>query len=162
MREAQVWMWWTLGSSKVRRTHADDINGDEKPELLLGVGHMRLHCLDNRGEEPWRFRTDHGICTTITTSDGFGEGQRRVLAGNGLTSSNGTCWVLDEEGNVLQKYYMDPGARVCRPSPWAIRTATVRTPSCGGTTGVMPGLARACAARPSRCGPAISLAPSAH
>ncbi len=105
LREEQIWMWWTLDSSKVRRIHADDIDGDGRPELLLGVGNMRLHCLDNTGQELWRFRTDHGICTTITTSDVFGEGKRRVLAGNGLTSSSGTCWVLDEEGNVLQRYY---------------------------------------------------------
>jgi len=107
LHEEQIWMWWTLGTSKVRKIHADDLNGDGKPELLLGVGNMRLHCLDSAGNELWRFRTDHGICTTIITADLFGEGKRRVLAGNGLTSSNGVCWVLDEHGEVLRRYFND-------------------------------------------------------
>jgi outer membrane protein assembly factor BamB len=101
----QPWDWWTLGSAKVRRLYADDINGDGRPEVLAGVGNMRLHCYDVTGKELWRYRTDHGICTTITSADVFGEGKRRVLAGNGLTSSNGTCWVLDEQGKVLQSYF---------------------------------------------------------
>ncbi len=105
LKEEQIWLWWTLGTSKVRKIHAGDITGDGVPELLLGVGNMRLHCLDAKGDELWRFRTDHGICTTITTADVFGEGKNRVVAGNGLTSSVGTCWVLDETGKQLQRYY---------------------------------------------------------
>ncbi|HCU36442.1 MAG TPA: hypothetical protein DGT21_13630 [Armatimonadetes bacterium] len=105
LKEEQIWLWWTLGTSKVRKIHAGDITGDGVPELLLGVGNMRLHCLDAKGNEQWRFRTDHGICTTITTADVFSEGKSRVVAGNGLTSSAGTCWVLDETGKQLQRYY---------------------------------------------------------
>jgi hypothetical protein len=101
----QTWGWWTLGTSKVRRIYADDITGDGTPELLLGVGNMRLHCLDASGEELWRFRTDHGICTTITTADFFGDGRNLVLAGNGLTSSAGTLWLLDAAGEVVKRYH---------------------------------------------------------
>ena len=105
LRDEQPWMWWTLNSSKVRRIHAADISGDGRPEILLGVGNMRLHCLDASGDELWRYRTDHGICTTIATADVFADGKVRVLAGNGLTSSSGNCWVLDENGKVLQTWY---------------------------------------------------------
>jgi len=105
LKEEQIWLWWTLGTSKVRKIHTGDITGDDVPELLLGVGNMRLHCLDAKGSEQWRLRTDHGICTTITTADVFSEGKNRVVAGNGLTSSAGTCWVLDETGKQLQRYY---------------------------------------------------------
>jgi outer membrane protein assembly factor BamB len=105
LADEQPWSWWTLGSAKIRRLYTDDLNGDGRPEILAGVGNMRLHCFDAAGKELWRYRTDHGICTTITSADVFGEGKRRVLAGNGLTSSNGSCWVLDEQGKVLQTYY---------------------------------------------------------
>lgn len=105
LADEQPWGWWTLGSAKVRRLYADDLNGDGKPELLAGVGNMRLHCYDTAGKELWRYRTDHGICTTITSADPFGEGKRRVLAGNGLTSDNGSCWVFDERGRVMQTYF---------------------------------------------------------
>lgn len=101
----QTWGWWTLGTSKVRRIYADDITGDGRPELLLGVGNMRLHCLDASGEELWRFRTDHGICTTITTADFFGDGRNLVLAGNGLTSSTGTLWIFNKTGEVVKRYH---------------------------------------------------------
>ena len=107
LREEQIWMWWTLGTSKVRKICADDINGDGKPEILVGAGNMRLQCLDREGNHLWRFRTDHGICTTIVTADLFGDGKRHVLTGNGLTSSNGICWVLDESGKLLRKYFND-------------------------------------------------------
>jgi hypothetical protein len=105
LRKEQPWLWWTLNSAKVRKIHAGDITGDGTPEILVGAGNMRLQCLDSAGNTLWRFRTDHGICTTITTADVFGEGRPRVLAGNGLTSSNGACWVLDENGSKLQTYY---------------------------------------------------------
>lgn len=105
LRDQQPWMWWTLGSSKVRAIHPADITGDGRPELLVGAGNMRLQCLNADGENLWRFRTDHGICTTIDTADVFGDGRNLVLAGNGLTSSNGTCWVLDESGERLTRYY---------------------------------------------------------
>lgn len=128
LREEQIWMWWTLGSSKVRRIHADDLNGDGRPEVLLGVGNMRLHCLDAAGRELWRFRTDHGICTTLTSADVFGEGKQRVLAGNGLTSDQGACWVLDERGKLLQSYFNGgwctalPAIAVGGPGPDGRRT----------------------------------------
>lgn len=105
LRDEQPWGWWTLGSSKVRAIHAADITGDGRPELLVGAGNMRLQCYDTRGELLWRFRTDHGICTTITTADVYGDGRNLVLAGNGLTSDQGTCWVLDENGKMLTRYF---------------------------------------------------------
>lgn len=107
LRDQQPWLWWTLDSAKVRAIHADDVNGDGRPEVLLGVGNMRFHCLDAQGKELWRFRTDHGIPTTIVTADVFPDGKRRILVGNGLTSSNGACWVLDGSGKQLQKYFND-------------------------------------------------------
>lgn len=111
--DEQPWMYWTLRSAKIRKVHADDINGDGKPELLLGVGNMRLHCLDAGGEELWRFRTDHGTCDTITTADLYGDGRRLVIAANGLTSSSGTVWVFDGVGTLLQSY---------RHAPWGSST----------------------------------------
>ncbi len=99
-----IWPYWTLGSSKVRRIYADDITGDGIPEVLMGVGNMHLHCYDAAGEELWRYRTDHGICTTITTADFFGDGRNLVLAGNGLTSSAETLWILDAAGEVVKRY----------------------------------------------------------
>lgn len=104
-RKQQPWMWWTLGSSKVRKIHAADIDGDGRPEILVGAGNMRLQCLDNTGKELWRFRTDHGICDTITTADLYGEGTLRVIAGNGLTSDQGICRIFDEKGTQLQTYW---------------------------------------------------------
>ncbi len=105
LADRQPWLWWTLGSSKVRAIHAADITGDGRPELLVGAGNMRLQCYDAAGELMWRFRTDHGICTTITTADLYGDGRNVVLAGNGLTSDQGTCWVLDQAGELLQRFY---------------------------------------------------------
>ncbi|MGD9495807.1 MAG: hypothetical protein AB7Y46_05825 [Armatimonadota bacterium] len=105
LADQQPWLWWTLGSAKVRAIHAADITGDGRAELLVGAGNMRLQCYDAAGELMWRFRTDHGICTTITTADLFGDGRRLVLAGNGLTSDNGTCWVLDAAGQMIARYY---------------------------------------------------------
>lgn len=105
LRDQQPWMWWTLGSSKVRAIHAADLTGDGRPELLVGAGNMRLQCYDAHGELLWRFRTDHGICTTITTADLYGDGRTLVLAGNGLTSDNGATWVLDETGKMLTRFY---------------------------------------------------------
>jgi len=100
-------MWWTLGTSKVRRIHCDDIDGDGAPEILVGAGNMRLNVLNCRGESLWRFRSDHGIPTTIITADIFGEGRRRIVYGNGLLSSNGNCRVLSQGGRVLKTLYND-------------------------------------------------------
>ncbi len=105
LADEQPWLWWTLGSAKVRAIHAADITGDGRPELLVGAGNMRLQCYDAAGELMWRFRTDHGICTTITTADLYGDGRNLVLAGNGLTSDQGTCWVLDQAGKLVQRFY---------------------------------------------------------
>ncbi len=136
LADEQPWLYWTLRSAKVRKVHADDINGDGKPELLLGVGNMRLHCLNSGGEELWRFRTDHGTCDTVITADLYGDGRRLVIAANGLTSSSGTVWVLDADGKVLQSY---------RHAPWGSSTPALavvdlagngtNTLLCGNTQG---------------------------
>ena len=105
LADQQPWSWWTLGSAKVRAIHAADITGDGVPELLVGAGNMRLQCYDAAGELMWRFRTDHGICTTITAADLYGDGRKLVLAGNGLTSDQGTCWVLDQAGELVHRFY---------------------------------------------------------
>lgn len=104
-REVNLWLWWTLDTAKVRRISSGDLNGDGKPELLLGCGNMHLECLDNTGRELWHFRTDHGISTTITTADVFSDGHQRAVAGNGLTSDSGDCRVFDETGKVLGRYF---------------------------------------------------------
>lgn len=103
--EVNLWLWWTLDTAKVRRIASGDINGDSRPELLLGCGNMHLECLDSTGQELWHYRTDHGICTTITTADVFSDGHQRVVAGNGLTSDTGDCRVFDESGKLLQRYF---------------------------------------------------------
>ncbi len=105
LRDQQPWGWWTLGSSKVRAIHATDISGDERPELIVGAGNMRVQAYDAAGDLLWRYRTDHGIPTTLTSADVFADGRNLLLVGNGLTSSNGACWVLDEQGTMLQRYY---------------------------------------------------------
>ncbi len=105
LRDEQPWSWWTLGSSKVRAIHATNIVGDARPELIVGAGNMRLQAYDASGELLWRYRTDHGIPTTITNADLYGDGRNLVLAGNGLTSSSGMTWVLDETGEMLHRYY---------------------------------------------------------
>ncbi|MEW6356962.1 MAG: hypothetical protein AB1696_11580 [Planctomycetota bacterium] len=107
LREEQHWMWWTLGSSKVRKILCDDITGDGVPEVIVGAGNMRLNVLDNKGQHLWRFRTDHGIPTTIVTADFFGAGKRNILCGNGFLSSNGSCWVLSGTGKKLKEFYND-------------------------------------------------------
>ena len=108
MRDQQPWMWWTLGSSKVRAVHADDIDGDGRPEVLLGVGNMHFHALDAAGKPLWHFRTDHGTPTTILAADIYNEGKLRAIVGMGLSASNGYCRVLDEKGQLLATYYNDP------------------------------------------------------
>jgi hypothetical protein len=105
LADEQPWSWWTLGSAKVRKIHASDIAGDGRPELIVGAGNMRAQAYDADARLLWRYRTDHGIPTTITSADVFGDGRNLVLVGNGLTSSNGTCWVLDGTGEMLQRYY---------------------------------------------------------
>lgn len=105
LRGQQPWSWWTLGSSKVRAIHAANILGDARPELIVGAGNMRVQAYDAAGELLWRYRTDHGIPTTLTSADLYGDGRNLVLVGNGLTSSNGACWVLDESGEMLHRYY---------------------------------------------------------
>ncbi|MBU0609052.1 MAG: PQQ-binding-like beta-propeller repeat protein, partial [Armatimonadetes bacterium] len=103
--EVNHWLWWTLDTAKVRRIASGDLDGDGRPELLLGCGNMHVECLDAAGQERWHFRTDHGIGTTITTADVFSDGHQRVLAGNGLTSDSGDCRVFDEHGKLLRSYY---------------------------------------------------------
>jgi len=66
---------------------------------------MRVQTYDAAGELLWRYRIDHGIPTTLTSADLYGDGRTLVLVGNGLTSSNGACWVLDESGEMLHRYY---------------------------------------------------------
>ncbi|MBT3378244.1 MAG: hypothetical protein HN742_38330 [Lentisphaerae bacterium] len=105
MLEKQIWMWWTLGSAKVRKIHTDDLTGDGVPEILVGAGNMHLHCLDNSGKERWNFRMDHGICTTIVTANLLADGKRHVLAGNGLTSSNGYCRIFDASGREQRRLF---------------------------------------------------------
>jgi hypothetical protein len=89
----------------VRAIHATDITGDARPELIVGAGNMRVQAYDPAGQLLWRYRTDHGIATTLASADLFGDGRNLLLVGNGLTSSNGTCWVLDEAGTMIQRYY---------------------------------------------------------
>ena len=108
MRKEQPWMWWTLGTSKVRAVCADDITGDGRPEVLAGAGNMRFHVLDRTGKPQWHYRTDHGTPTTIVTADLYNEGKRRAVVGMGLSASNGYCRVLDENGALLGTYYNDP------------------------------------------------------
>ncbi len=107
LAEEQHWSWWTLGSSKVRALRAADLDGDRRPEILAGVGNMRLHCYDARGRERWRFRADHGIPTTIAVAEVYAPGQPVVVAGNGLTSSNGSVWLLGPAGKLLGTLFND-------------------------------------------------------
>jgi len=92
----------TMRSSKGRKILADDLDGDGRPEILLGVGNMRLHCLDATGRERWRFITAYGTVTTMVVADVYGDGQRYVVAGPTLTRPRGHCWVLDAAGKPLQ------------------------------------------------------------
>ncbi|MBD3293720.1 MAG: PQQ-binding-like beta-propeller repeat protein, partial [Armatimonadia bacterium] len=105
LKDQQPWSWWTLGSAKVRAIHATDVAGDARPELIVGAGNMRVQAYDAAGELLWRYRTDHGIATTLASADLFGDGRNLLLVGNGLTSSSGMCWVLDENGEMIQRYY---------------------------------------------------------
>ena len=108
MRKEQPWMWWTLGSSKVRRVLGADITGDGTPEVLAGAGNMRFHALDSKGKPLWHYRTDHGTPNTILAADLYHEGKLRPIVGMGLSASNGYCRVLDETGKLLATYYNDP------------------------------------------------------
>jgi outer membrane protein assembly factor BamB len=51
-----------------------------------------------------------------------------VLAGNGLSSSNGTCWVLDEKGRLLRSYF---NGSWCTSLP-AIAVSAGSGPASGG------------------------------
>ncbi|MBM3892563.1 MAG: VCBS repeat-containing protein, partial [Verrucomicrobia bacterium] len=74
--DARIPGFCTLGSSKVRKIHVDDLNGDGQPEILAGVGNMYLHCLNRTGRELWRFMTSVGVVAAMTTADVYGDGKR--------------------------------------------------------------------------------------
>jgi hypothetical protein len=100
----QYWEWWTLGSSKVRKVYVDDIDGDGEPEIIAGVGNMRLHVLDPRGEEKWAFRTDHGIFVTMTTADVDGDGRPEIVGGVSIKAASSTCYAIGGDGKLRRTY----------------------------------------------------------
>ncbi|MBI4550817.1 MAG: PQQ-like beta-propeller repeat protein [Candidatus Latescibacteria bacterium] len=104
----QHWPWWTQGSSKIKRVHADDLDGDGHPEIIAGVANMRLHVLDAQGRERWNARTDHGLFVTLTTADLNGDGLREIVGGMAIKAANSTCFVFDWTGRV-QKTFTNHG-----------------------------------------------------
>ena len=104
---AKRFLFWSLYKAKARRIHCEDIDGDGKPEVLVGAGDMHLHCLDSAGSALWSFHTPYGVPTTILTADVFGDGKRRIVAGNGLMTYTERCWVLDGAGQLIDTYYGD-------------------------------------------------------
>ena len=100
----QYWPWWTLGASMVKKVHADDLDGDGRPEVIAGVANMRLHLLSAEGKERWSYRTDHGIFVTLTTADVDLDGKREIVGGNSIKSSTSVCLAIGHDGQVRRRY----------------------------------------------------------
>ena len=101
----QPWVYWTLYKSKVRKIATGDLDGDGKPEIVLGCGNMRCVAVSPQGKQLWEFRTDHGTCTTLQVADIDGDGRAEIVGGKGIFSSNSHGFLLKGDGTYLGPYY---------------------------------------------------------
>jgi hypothetical protein len=99
--------WWTLGSSKVRRVQAADLDGDGQAEILAGVGNMNLHVLDARGRPKWEFLTRYGVFRNFTTADYDGDGRLEVIGGTDGLSCVSDCLVINADGKQVAVLHND-------------------------------------------------------
>ncbi|MBI3921323.1 MAG: PQQ-like beta-propeller repeat protein, partial [Armatimonadetes bacterium] len=77
-----------------------DLEGDGKPEVLVGANDNRLHVLTGKGEEEWTFETKSWIMGGVAVSDLDGDGRLEVVFG----SMDRNVYCLNSKGKLEWKF----------------------------------------------------------
>jgi len=95
---------------------AGDIDGDGRLEILFGDKANVLYCIDGFGKEKWRASLEGtGIFSGPVLADVNGDGSLEVMVGSRGGSSDGSLYVLNHEGEVLER--RQAGGRGVQGSP---------------------------------------------
>ena len=87
-----------------------DINGDGRPEIIIGCETGLLYVLSSSGKPIWRFRAGAPIRTTPLVYDIDRDGRNEIVFG----TSGGSVYALDSQGKVLWGVKADsPGESSC-------------------------------------------------
>lgn len=71
-----------LGDAICSQPTVADLEGDGKPEILVGANDNKLHVLDSRGKDKWSFTTKSWIVGGAAVGNLDGDGQLEVVFGS--------------------------------------------------------------------------------
>ncbi len=95
-----------------------DLNGDGRPEIVVGCDDDRVYCLDGRGKllPGWPRPTGGDVYSSPAVADLDGDGRPEVVVG----SDDGRVYAWTAEGKALPGWPTVTGASWPPPRSWPI------------------------------------------
>jgi len=102
-REPTYCYWWELDYPAAVSIKAFIHRGNKY--LVVGCGDLFVRCLDEKGDERWRFQYINGVPGRINVFDSDGDGVPEILVGGEIISNRSQLRVLGLNG--VLKYELD-------------------------------------------------------
>jgi outer membrane protein assembly factor BamB len=92
------WAYWSEERSRIREIDAADLDGDQRPEILLSNSDRRVYAFSPDGKELWKTPIEWGVFTAMTV--GRYQGEWALMGGTSIPSIHGRAIVLGADGKL--------------------------------------------------------------